>query len=56
MKSDLKQLDVGLRGTLREFKATYTTGFLKKARLYGLYSAKLFQQSATLRDRADQVR
>ena len=30
MKSDLKQLDVGLRGTLREFKATYTTGFLKK--------------------------
>ena len=30
MKSDLKQLDIGLRGTLREFKATYTLGFLKK--------------------------
>ena len=35
MKSDLKQLDVGLRGTLREFKATYTTGFLKKHMMKG---------------------
>ncbi|MGO5078594.1 hypothetical protein ACTQ4M_01090 [Lactobacillus amylovorus] len=30
MKSNLKKLDIGLRGTLREFKATYTTGFLRK--------------------------
>ena len=30
MKSNLKKLDVGLRGTLDEFKATYTLGFLKK--------------------------
>lgn len=30
MKSNLKKLDVGLRGTLNEFKATYTLGFLKK--------------------------
>ena len=30
MKSNLKKLDVGLRGTLDEFKATYTLGFLKR--------------------------
>lgn len=30
MKSDLKQLDIGLRGTMKNFKQTFTKEFLKK--------------------------
>ena len=36
MKSNLKKLDVGLRGTMEHFKQTFTKEFLKKHG-YGTY-------------------